>query len=186
MDVVGEALNIISILLWRAAGLVTALVAGYLTSHVIVLGRYFDWLVAHDHAALLQTTYSAFRLEADPVTPYLGSFFVQFFLAVALLIIALRHRSTLGIPRLAAAVLAAGALPLTIAVFSVTGFYEVEQRVMAATDLSPETLDTWLKLNVPLHVASAMIFIVAAMALVFVSPPEPSSGTKPKPARTAF
>jgi hypothetical protein len=72
--------------LWRVTAFVTILVAGYLISHVIVLGRYFDWLVANGHAEMLRSTYSVFRVEGDPVTPYLASFAVQTLLGLCLLI----------------------------------------------------------------------------------------------------
>lgn len=165
-----------TVFLWRLVGLVTAILAGYLTGHVIVLARYFDWLIANGHASMLETTYSVFRAENDPVTPYLGSFAFQLVLAALLVIVAIVQRTRFGAKRLAIAVFAALALPLSMVAFTVTGFHHVEHDVMAASDLSPETLEIWLALNVPLHVVSAAIYAAAAMMILLSDPPRPTGG----------
>jgi hypothetical protein len=145
--------------LWRAATFATTLVAGYLVAHVIVLGRFFDWLVANGRADVLRDAYVAFRSEGNPVTPYLGSFLVQAALALALVVATwiLRRRGALrrSLRRLAA-------LPVMIMVFTATGFETVEQGVMSGLDLSTPTLSARLRLNVPLHVISALVFVAAA------------------------
>ncbi|MEM7728480.1 MAG: hypothetical protein AAF311_04315 [Pseudomonadota bacterium] len=160
-----------TIFLWRAVGFVTAILSGYLIGHVIVLARYFDWLIANGYASMLEDTYAVFRVEGDPVTPYIGSFFIQFLLAIALLITGLRQRKRFGAHKLAMAACAVLALPLTMFVFTVSGFHHVEHHVMAATDLSESTLETWLAMNVPLHVLSAALYVAAAMMIVFTEPP---------------
>ncbi|RMB08435.1 hypothetical protein [Eilatimonas milleporae] len=168
-----------TVFLWRMVALITAILSGYLTGHVIVLARYFDWLIANGHAAMLKTTYSVFRVEGDPVTPYLGSFMVQFAVAVLLLVVGFRQRAHFGNSRLAAAALAALCLPLSVLVFTLTGFHDIEHDVMSASDLSSATLETWLTLNVPLHVISAGIYIAAAMAMLLSDPPHHRRITAP-------
>ena len=157
--------------LWRVVALCTAILSGYLTGHVIVLARYFDWLIANGHASVLKTTYSVFRVEGDPVTPYLGSFVLQFILAVALVSVAVVQRARFGTKRIAAAGSAMLSLPLSIIVFTLSGFHDIEHDVMSAADLSEATLDAWLALNVPLHIVSVAIYVVAAMAMVLTDPP---------------
>ena len=158
-------------LLWRIVGLSTAILSGYLTGHVIVLARYFDWLIANGHASVLKTTYSIFRLEGDPVTPYLGSFVLQFVLAASLAGIAVVQRARFGTKRIVVAGFAALSLPLTILVFTLSGFHDIEHDVMSAADLSAATLETWLTLNVPLHLVSVAIYVGSAMAMVLTDPP---------------
>ena len=158
-------------LLWRIVGLGTAILSGYLTGHVIVLARYFDWLIANGHASVLKTTYSVFRLEADPVTPYLASFVIQFALAVVLVSVAVVQRARFGAKRIAAAGFAALSLPLAIIVFTLSGFHDIEHDVMSAADLSEATLEIWLALNVPLHLVSVVIYIAPAILMVLTDPP---------------
>lgn len=149
----------------------TAILSGFLTAHVIVLGRYFDWMIANGHAAILETTYAVFRREDDPVTPYLGSFAAQVGLAVILFTVAVFQRSRFGVKRMVAASLAALALPLTMTIFTVTGFHHIEHDVMSARDLSEQALTTWLTLNLPLHAIAAAIYVAAATMLLFTDPP---------------
>lgn len=163
-------------LLWRVVGLSTAILSGYLTGHVIVLARYFDWLIANGHASVLKTTYSVFRLEGDPVTPYLGSFVIQFVIAVVLVSVAVVQRGRFGAKRIAAAGFAALSLPLSIIVFTLSGFHDIEHDVMSAADLSEATLETWLALNVPLHLVSVAIYVASAMVMVLTDPPRNGVG----------
>ncbi len=148
------------VVLWRISTFATVLVAGYLIAHVIVLGRYFDWLVANGYAEMLRNTYSVFRVQVDPVTPYLGSFAVQAILGLCLLIATLIVRRRPNSPplRLGAAIAASLLLPATLALFGVTGFHEVEDKVMSGSDLSPTVLSNWLRWNIPSHVACAVMY----------------------------
>ena len=155
----------------RAVGLITAMLAGYLTAHVIVLARYFDWIIESGNASMLEATYSVFRVEVDPVTPYLASFIVQLILAMVLFAVVIVRRSRFGAKQVAATGFAVFALPLTMLVFTTTGFHEVEHNVMSASDLSEETLSIWLSLNVPLHMIAAAIYLVAATMLLFTDLP---------------
>lgn len=155
-------------MLWLITGLITTLVAGYLIAHIIVLGRYFDWLIANGQASVLEETYAPFRREFDPVTPYLGSFVVQFILAAVLLTTLFLNRYALQYmkPRLICGTIALLCLPMAIVLFESTGFHAIEDAVMSASDLSEPVLNAWLEQNIPMHIATAFIYFVAAALLV--------------------
>lgn len=141
---------------------------GYLAGHTIVLARYFDWLLANGHAETLKATYAVFRVQADPVTPYIGSFLVQFASSVLLLLVTIFAWRTVrpGILGALASALAAMALPALILMFRATGFSALEEGVMSGSDISPAAIEHWLAMNVPIHVAAAALFFVPGVLLI--------------------
>lgn len=148
-----------------ASTTLTATVGGFMLSHSIVLGRFFDWSVENDSSRDVLGGYATFREARDPVTPYAAVCFAQLgAAALDLAATALRARREeapwsdvwLGVPALCA-------MPALIAFHTASRFGEAETAVLSgvATD---DDARRFVRLNLPIHIADAAVFLTAAFA----------------------
>jgi len=57
-------------LFWYSTTIITGMLAGFMISHAIMLGRFFTWYVESDNMNLLRSTYSVFRKDSNPQILY--------------------------------------------------------------------------------------------------------------------
>ena len=55
----------------------TGIIAGFMISYVIVIGRFFDWLLRHERYQVFTDAYAHFRRDDNPVTPYIAFVLTQ-------------------------------------------------------------------------------------------------------------
>jgi hypothetical protein len=149
-------------LLWGAATVTVGILAGFMTSHSVMLGRFFTWYVESGNMDLLRATYSAFRLESSPQLLYNLFLYLGLVAGLAWAVLAFivkRHR---------VAALLAGLSTLWVGVaFRASGFNELEEAVMTAT-ADPATALRFVQLNVPLHASFALVYVASLVALLVV------------------
>lgn len=148
--------------LWMLATAMTGLVAGFFLGHALLLGRFFDWLLASGRAGVLASTYPVFR--EGPGRGGLDVFYavagiqVLAGLAFAAVSIIERRRPMLGLFVGAAGI----AWPI---VHYASGFAATEARVLRSTvEASGEVAAAFVSANGPVHV-----FHVVALGLAFVA-----------------
>jgi hypothetical protein len=93
---------------WLLAAVTTGLVAGFMLSHALILGRFLDWVLVNDPRQLA-ATYPAFAhsVGRGGLSAFYGICGLQVVAALALLALSLgarRHRRAAGVPALAAVV----------------------------------------------------------------------------------
>ena len=59
----------------------TGIIAGFMISYMIVIGRFFDWLLRHGRCEVFTDIYAHFGRDNNPVTPYIAFVFTQFLLS---------------------------------------------------------------------------------------------------------
>ncbi len=151
---------------WLVALLSTGLVAGFMLSHAVLLGRFLDWLLAEGGAGLFASTYPAFALAAG--RPGLRLYYavcgLQVVAAIAFLggTLVTRRQRRLGM-------VAGAAGLLWPAVHYASGFAAVEAAVLRSTrEVSPEIALRFLAWNGPVHLAHVAVLGIGLVALLAV------------------
>ena len=148
---------------WLLASVTTALVAGFMLGHALILGRFLDWMLANDPRQLA-ATYPAFARSAGSggLTAFYAICGFQVIAALALLAVALgagRHRLAAGVAAIAAV--------LWPVVHYGSGFGAVEAVVLrSVTPVSADVAARFLAWNLPVHTAHAVTLLVGLVALL--------------------
>ena len=150
---------------WAVATVLTGLVAGFMLGHALVLGRFVEWLLtagAPAHGLL----YPAFRATSGRggLTAFYAVCGLQVISVVAFLVLALASGRARG-----AAALAAAAGVLWLVAHSASGFGALERKVVMATGEVPvDVSESFLRLNIPIHLFHAATLTAALGALLAV------------------
>jgi hypothetical protein len=148
--------------LWVVTTLLTGILAGYMVSHSIMLGRFFTWFVISDNLELLRQTYTAFRAQGRAHVYYDIPLLLHLLAGIPWVVLALLMKRQ----RLIAVV--AGLSTLWVgALFLGLGFDRIEDAVMTST-ADAETLRAFAALNVPLHATFAVIYVTSLFLLLLV------------------
>lgn len=151
---------------WGLATALTAIVAGFMVSHALLLGPFLSWMVASGRGQMLSQTYPVFALTEG--RPGLTVFYALCGLQAVAGLVFLTLALVGGRHRLAAAV-AGLAGPLWQGAHFGTGFGRVESAVLrSVTEAAPEAAARFVAWNVPLHVFHAAALIVALGALLSI------------------
>jgi hypothetical protein len=148
--------------LWLAVTLLTGLLAGFLLSHSVMLGRYFSWLIRSGNYRVFTDTFSQFRLATRANVHY------NLFLWVSLAAGAGWVVSSFVVRKDRVVAVVAGLSSLWVGcVFFASGFAEAEEAV--STGVAGEALQQFfVSWNVPLH-ASFAAFYTACFLLLLLS-----------------
>ena len=137
-----------------------AVLIGYLTSYVITLGSYYTYMLRNGRVKELQASYAPFRTDSNTKALYRICFALQVvFAAVSLLL----NHSTHPLP---AQVYALAILPIFLSIHGVTGFGKVEEKMASGKELTEPEIDLYTKLNLPLHLVYAALYLIGATWLV--------------------
>jgi len=155
-----EALHRIHLVLWFAITMLTGILAGFLTSHSVMLGRYFSWLIESGNYQVFTDTFSAFR-EATHANIHYNIFiwasFVIGIIWTVFCFIVKKNRVT---------ALIAGLSSLWVGcVFFASGFSSAEEAVCtgAADEAVRHFFVSW---NIPMHTAFAVFYTVCFFLLL--------------------
>lgn len=151
---------------WVLAVAMTGLVAGFMLSHAILLGRFLDWQLASGSGVPFAATYPAFARTAgrSGLTLFYGLCGAQVAAVLAFLVIAAGARRE----RLAAAIAGFAAI-LWPAVHYGSGFATVEQGVLRSVAEVPGGLAArYLAWNTPIHLVHVAILTAGLGALLAV------------------
>lgn len=150
-------------LFWFLTAMVTGVLSGYMVSHSIMFGQFFNWYIASDNLDLLRQTYTAFRAGSSAYKIYdipllLGLIFGTVFVVLAFVV--KRHRII--------SVLAGFATWWVSAIFVGFDVGEAEDAVLTST-ADDATVQYFHAVNIPVHCTFAAIYL-AAMALLLTIP----------------
>ena len=139
-------------ILWFGTTIITGILAGFLTSHSIMLGRFFSWLIETGNFHVFTDTFSHFRLATQANVHY------NMFLWISLLIGTLWTIFTFILRENRATALIAGLSTFWVGgVFFASGFSEAEEAV--ATGMADEaTRQFFLSWNLPIHTSFAFFY----------------------------
>ncbi len=147
---------------WVLTTMVTGVLAGYMVSHSIMLGQFFNWYIASDHLDLLRQTYTAFRAGSDAYKIYdipllLDLIFGTLFVIMAFVV--KRHRII--------SVLAGFATWWVSVIFLGFGVGAAEDAVLTSTADSA-TVQYYHSVNIPAHSSFAVIYLISLLLLLLI------------------
>lgn len=155
--------NIISksyIVFWFIITILTGILAGFLTSHSIMLGRYFTWLVDTGNYNVFVDSFSVFR-QATKAYIFYNSFFVMSLIAGIIWTVFCfisRKNRIIG--------LIAGLSSLWVGtVFYASGFAGSEAAVCSGT-ADEAVRDFYAMLNIPIHSSFAVFYLLCFFLLL--------------------
>lgn len=152
--------------LWWLSSATTAIAAGMLVGHVLLLGPYLSWMLSAGKERQLAETYPVFTLSAGGpgLSLYYGVFGLQTLAGLAFLAISIaRRRHVL----LAAVASLAG--PLWEGIHYGSRFSGLERSVLRnVSELPRDIASGFVAWNVPIHVFYAAVLLVALGVLLSV------------------
>ena len=152
-------------LFWCLTTILTGILAGYMVSHSIMLGRFFSWLVDSGNMDLLRQTFTVFRevSKPDPNVLYDTPLYLAFASGVIWTVLAFLLKRD----RIIA--LIAGLSTFWVGnIFTISDLDEAEEAVLSG--IADERMaQFFLSINVPIHTLFAVIYVVSLLLLLFVA-----------------
>ena len=148
---------------WCSTTLLTGILAGYMVSHSIMLGRFFNWYVQSGNMDLLRQTYTVFRNSSNANALYDIPLYLALVSGIVWVILSL----ILKRDRVIAFIAGLAAFWVGI-IFSVADLDEAEEAVLAGV-ADDKMAQLYLSINIPLHSTFAAIFIISTLLLLFVA-----------------
>ena len=150
---------------WCSTTILTGIMAGFMISHSLMLGRFFNWFIESGNVDLLRQTFSVFRGTGN------YSFFYSLYLSPLLLslisgIIWTVLSFILKRDRIIA-IIAGLATVWVGAIFVAFKFGKVEEAVMMGI-ADETTMQLFASLNLPIHTSFAIIYTVSFLLLLIV------------------
>jgi hypothetical protein len=152
---------------WCSTTILTGILAGFLASHAIMLGRFFNWYIDSGNVELLHRTFTVFRKAAGPQVLY----YIPLYLALVsgivwamLAFAAKRHR-------LIAAIAGLSTLWVGI-VFYLSKLGQAEAAVLSGT-ADADMMRLYVSINLPIHALFAVFYTVSLFLLLRVAPSRP-------------
>ncbi|MBN2402136.1 MAG: hypothetical protein JXN64_07030 [Spirochaetes bacterium] len=148
------------LILWFVLTILTGILAGFLCSHSVMLGRYFTWLINSGNYSVFVDTFSVFRKATHANVHYnlfLWASLIIGFIWMVLCFI-LRKNRIVGI--------IAGLSSLWVGfVFFSSGFAKAEEAVCSGT--ADEALKNFFAAwNLPLHISFAVFYSICFFLLL--------------------
>ena len=146
---------------WYATTLTTGLLAGFLVSHSLMLGRFFSWLIESEKLPVLEDAFAPFR-QATGANAHYDAFFWAALPAGAcwtlLCFVVGKDRAVALVAGLSS--FWAGA------VFFASGFSDAEKAVVTGL-ADAATRQFFVAWNLPLHAGLARYFSLSLLLLLF-------------------
>ena len=140
--------------------LLTAMVAGLMVVYTFYFGGYFDFLLENGLTDGLIIYYAQYL---ESVTGVVISILLISQLVIAVLSLIFNFRRQL-IPGLIIALLA----PTVLIILNYgIGFSYTESTIMNGSDLSPENVAFFLKVNIPFHIVYSLCYGIGSIWLIF-------------------
>jgi hypothetical protein len=148
---------------WYLTTVITGILAGFMLSHSIMLGRYYSWL-AEDAGRmdLMKQTYAAFRAEYRPQDLYNFFLYLSLPIGIAFVILALILKKD----RILSAF--AGLSTFWVgAIYFLSGLSTAESAVLKA-EADRQIALYFASINVPAHVCFAVLYTMSFVLLLFI------------------
>ncbi len=148
---------------WCSTTILTGILAGFLTSHAIMFGRFQTWFIESGNVDLLHKTFTVFREASSPQVLY-DSFF---YLALASGIIWTVLAFLMKRDRIIAMIAGLSTLWVSI-VFFASNFGRAEDEVLMG--IADERMtQLFVSLNVPIHTCFAIFYVLSLFLLLVVA-----------------
>jgi len=148
---------------WCSTTILTGMLAGFLTSHAIMFGRFQTWFIESGNIDLLHKTFTVFREANSPQVMY-DSFF---YFALASGIIWTVVSFLIKRDRVIAVIAGMSTLWVSV-VFFASKFGRAEDEVLSGI-ADEEMTQLFVTLNIPIHTCFALFYIVSFLLLLFVA-----------------
>jgi hypothetical protein len=147
---------------WVLTVVFTGILAGFMLSHSIMLGRFFSWAVSSGNEAFFHQTFAVFREATKAYIVYDIPLYLSLVCGVVFIVPAL----VLKRDRVMSVI---GGLSTfwTGSIFFAAELNEVEDAVVTGT-ATPDVSQYFLSINVPLHSCFAVIYTVCLVLLLIV------------------
>lgn len=139
----------------------TTMISSIMIYYCIVLGRYFNFLLANNLLEGFTEYYSPFRNSSNATIIMNSILIIQLIVAATSLIINYRTRALFG------QFIALAAPLLLIILHLLSGFAMAEGAITAASDLTESQINKFLWLNLPLHIIYSVAYGLGALLLIF-------------------
>ncbi len=161
-----EIFRRIHLVLWFAITILTGILAGFLISHSVMLGRYFTWLIQSGNYQVFTDTFSVFREATHANIHY------NLFLWVSLIIGFIWTILCFIVKKTRIIALIAGLSSFWVgSVFFSSGFSNAEEAV--ATGVAGETVrQFFVSWNIPMHTSFAVFYSLCFFLLLLSRPNE--------------
>jgi hypothetical protein len=157
--------------LWVVTTMLTGILAGYMISHSIMLGRFFTWFAISDNLDLLRQTYTTFRAQTRAYVWYDVPLLLHLVFGIAWVLLSF----IVKIQRAIAFVAGLSTVWVSI-LFMGLNFDEVEDSVLTST-ADAATVRYFASMNIPLHTSFAVIYAFSLLLLLLI--PLIARGTRP-------
>lgn len=158
--------------LWYAVTLLTGILAGFLTSHSVMLGRYFTWLIQTGNNQVFIDTFSVFREATHANVHY------NLFLWASLVIGIVWTISSFIVRKNRFVSIIAGLSSFWVGCFFfASGFGPAEAAVCTGT-ADEAVREFFVSMNIPMH-RSFAVFYTACFLLLLVSGCRSRKGDRP-------
>lgn len=148
---------------WYFTTIITGILAGFMISHAIMLGRFFTWFVESGNMDLLRSSYSVFRQAKSPQVLY--NLFLYIGLISGIIWTGLAYIRKKD--RVLATI--AGLSTLWVAtIFRFLNFDYMEEAVVSGV-ADEKIAQSYASLNVPLHTLFAIIYSVSIILLLKIA-----------------
>ena len=147
-------------ILWFALTMITGILAGFLVSHSIMLGRYFTWLIESGNNQVFVDTFSVFREATRANVHYNLFLWISLFIGVAWTAVCFIFRST----RVTAVIAGLSSFWVGV-VFFASDFAAAEAAVSTGTadEALRQFFAAW---NIPMHVSFAVFYSICFFLLL--------------------
>lgn len=148
--------------LWVVTTMLTGVLSGYMVSHSIMFGQFFNWYIESDNLELLRQTYTTFRDGSNAYRIYDIPLLLHLIAGTAFVVLAfaLRRHRTLS-------VLAGLSTWWVSTIFIGLGVGEAEDAVLTST-ADAETVQYFLAINIPAHGSFAVIYLTSLLLLLLI------------------
>ena len=166
-----ETIRRIHRVLWFAITMLTGILAGFLTSHSVMLGRYFTWLIESGNYHVFTDTFAVFREATHANVHYNLFFWTSLIIGIIWTIFCFIVKKS----RIIA--LVAGLSSFWVGfVFFASGFSDAEEAVAAgvANEAVRQFFVSW---NIPLHTSFATFYTLCIFLLLLSGFKEIRQGT---------
>ena len=163
-------------ILWFALTMITGILAGFLVSHSVMLGRYFTWLIESGNNRVFVDTFSVFREATHANVHYNLFLWISLAIGIVWTAICFIIRKTRVI-----AVIAGLSSFWVGCVFFASDFAAAEEAVStgAAGEAVRQFFVAW---NIPLHTSFAVFYSICFFLLLLAGFRETGRGRVPHPA----
>ncbi len=151
----------IQLILWFAITMLTGILAGFLISHSVMLGRYFTWLIESGNYSVFTGTFSIFREATHANVHY------NLFLWASLIFGILWTVSCFMVRKNRIIAFIAGLSSFWVgSVFFSSGFSNAEEAV--SMGIADETVrQFFVSWNIPMHASFAVFYSLCFFLLLF-------------------